>query len=85
MTEPVGVTLSTSQKESDIPPPKNSSNNPIEKCTWDDVIDTTTLTNTVCRTKKGEPLKSSNFTYLQGFHVEGVLVPTEKSVKDHLQ
>jgi hypothetical protein len=85
MTEPVGVSLSTSQKESGIPPPRNLSNNPIEKCTWDDFIDTTTLTNTVCRAKTGEPLKSSNSTHLQGFCVNGVLVPTEKSVKDHLQ
>ncbi len=47
MTEPVGVLLSTGKKENGIPPPKNTSNNPIEKCMWDDVIVSMTLTNAV--------------------------------------
>jgi hypothetical protein len=85
MMEPVGVLLSTGKKENDVPPPKNSSDNPIEKCTWDDIIVTTTLTNAVSLAKKGEPLQSSNSTCLQGFHIDCVLVPTEKIVKDHLQ
>jgi hypothetical protein len=59
MTEPVGVLLSTGKKDNGIFPPKNSIHNPIEKCTWDDVIVTTTLTNAVSQGKKGEPLKSS--------------------------
>ncbi len=85
MTEPMGVSLSTGKKESGIPPPKNSRNNPIEKCTWDIVIVTTTLNNAVSRAKTGGALKSSNSNCLQGFCVDGVVLITEKLVKNHLQ
>jgi hypothetical protein len=78
MTESVGVLLSTGKKENNVPPSTNLSNNPIEKCPWDDAIVATTLTNKVSWAKKGEPLKSSNSTLLQGFHVNGVILSTDK-------
>ncbi len=34
----------------------NVTNNPIENCSWDNTVVSTTLTNAVSRTKKGEPL-----------------------------
>lgn len=83
-TEPVGISTSAADKENVIANP-NSSNNLIEKCSWDDIVVTTTHTNAVSRMKKGEPLKSSNSTRLMGFRVDSVLIPTEKIVKDHLQ
>ena len=81
-TVPAGASLLTADKENIIALP-NASNNPIEKCSWDDIIVTTNHTNAVSRTKKGEPLKSNNSTRLQGFRVDGVIIPTEKIAKDH--
>ena len=46
---------------------------------------TTTLTNAASRTKKGESLKVTNATRLQGFRINGKLIPTASIVKDHLQ
>jgi len=83
-TVPMGISLSAADKENSTAHP-NSSSNPIEKCSWDDIVVTTTRTNAVSRTKKGELLKSSNSTRLMGFCVDSVLIPTEKNVKDHLQ
>jgi hypothetical protein len=60
-------------------------NNPIENFSWDDVVVTTTLTNAVSRTKKGESLKATNATRLQGFRINDELIPTAIIVKDHLQ
>jgi hypothetical protein len=60
-------------------------NNPIENCSWDDVIVTTNLTNAVSRMKKGESLKATNATHLQGFRINDELIPTASIVKDHLQ
>ena len=74
---PVGILLSAADKENVIAHP-NSSSNPTEKCSWDDIVVTTTRTSAVSRTKKGEPLKSSNSTRLMGFRVDSVLIPTEK-------
>jgi len=59
--------------------------NPIENCLWDDVVVMTTLTNAVSRTKKGESLKATNATRLQGFRINNELLPTASIVKDHLQ
>ncbi len=51
-------------------------NNPIENCSWDDVVVTTSLTNAVIRTKKGESFKATNATRLQGFRINDELIPT---------
>jgi hypothetical protein len=76
-TVPVGASLLTADKENVIALP-NASNNLIEKCSWDDIIVTKNHTNAVRWTQKGEPLKSKNSTHLQGFCVDGVIIPTEK-------
>ena len=76
-TEPMGILSSAADKENVIALP-NASNNLIEKCSWDDIIVTKNHTNAVRRTQKGEPLKSKNSTHLQGFCVDGVIIPTEK-------
>ncbi len=43
--------------------------NPIENCLWDDIVVMTTLTNAVSRMKKGNSLKATNTTRLQGFRI----------------
>jgi len=58
--------------------------NLIENCSWDGVVVTTTLTNAVSRTKKGESLKATNATRLQGFRINNELIPTASFVKDHI-
>ena len=81
VTEPVsvGVIQPASDKEN------FTTNNPIENCLWDNIVVSTSLTNAVSRTKKGEPLKPMNATHLQGFCINGKLLPTASIVKDHLQ
>jgi hypothetical protein len=59
--------------------------NPIENCSWDDVVVMITLTNAVSRMKKGDSLKATNATRLQGFHINDELILTASIVKDHLQ
>jgi hypothetical protein len=75
----VGVIQPAADKE------KLTTNNPIENCSRDNIVVSTTLTNKVSRTKKGEPLKPINATCLQGFCTNGKLLPTASIVKDHLQ
>ena len=58
--------------------------NPIENCLWDDIVVTTTLTNAVSRTKKGESLKATNATRFQGFRINDELIPNASIVKDHI-
>ena len=57
---------------------------PIERCSWDDVVVTTTLTNAVGRTKKGGSLQATNATHLQGFRINDNLILTVNIVKVHL-
>lgn len=78
--ECVGVDFAAAGKENIV-----DGSNPIENCSWDDVAVTTTLTNAASRTKKGESLKVTNATRLQGFCINGELIPTASIVKDHLQ
>jgi hypothetical protein len=58
----------------------------ITMCVWDNfiVIVSTSQTNMAQRQKKGEQLKSSNLTHLQGFHVSGVVLLLECISKDVL-
>jgi hypothetical protein len=74
----VGVIQPAADKE-------NVTNDPIPNCSWDNIVVSTTLTNAVSRTKKGEPLMPMNATCLQGFCINGELLPTASIVKDHLQ
>jgi hypothetical protein len=76
----VGVDFAAAGKENIV-----DGSNPIENCSWDDVAVTTTLTNAASRTKKGESLKVTNATRLQGFRINDELIPTASIVKDHLQ
>jgi hypothetical protein len=76
---PVGVFQPAFDKEN------IATNNLIENCSRDDIVVSTTHTNAVSRTKKGEPLKPINATCLQGFCINGKLLPTASIVKDHLQ
>jgi hypothetical protein len=61
-----------------------STNDPIVACAWDDVIVSTLATNMAQKQKKNEPLKPSNSTRLQGFRINGVLLPTFKVSRDLL-
>ncbi len=60
----VGVDFAASGKENIV-----DGSSPIENCSWDDIAVTTTLTNAASRTKKGESLKVTNATRLQGFRI----------------
>jgi hypothetical protein len=59
--------------------------NPIKNCSWDDIVEMTNLTNAVSRMKKGDSLKATNATRLQGFRINDELILTASIVKDHLQ
>ena len=53
-------------------------------CAWGVVIVSTLATNMAQKQKMGEPLKPSNSTRLQGFRINGVLLPTTKVTRDSL-
>ena len=57
---------------------------PVATCAWDAVIVSTLATNMAQKQKMGEPLKPSNSTRLQGFRINGVLLPTTKVTRDSL-
>jgi hypothetical protein len=57
---------------------------PVATCAWDAVIVSTLATNMAQKQKMGEPLKPSNSTRLQGFCINGVLLPTTKVTRDSL-
>ncbi len=59
-------------------------NNPIATCLWDDVIVTTSRTSSTQKMKKGAPMKPENYTCLQGFRINGVLLPSMKLTRDAL-
>ena len=57
---------------------------PVATCAWDAVIVSTLATNMAQKQKMGEPLKPSSSTRLQGFRINGVLLPTTKVTRDSL-
>ena len=66
----------------ELPVATSTSSDPIHNCAWDDVIVSTSMTNMAQRQKKGEQMKSNNSTRLQGFRVNGVLLPSAHLSKD---
>ena len=51
------------------------SNDPIATFLWNDVIVTASCTISTQKMKKGAPMKPENYTHLQGFCLNGALLP----------
>ena len=56
----------------------------IAICLWDDVFITTSCTNSAQKMEKGVPKKPENYTCLQSFRVNDVLLPLMKLTRDTL-